>query len=271
MKKIKVPLVAVFLFFFCEVAISQIIYTDVIPDAHIQPYGDSLGSHLTGVPYALDLNNDGITDYNFRGDKAQTSYDFFFQLRLIPENGNEIYNAKLQFDTLIWSSLNWSSQESYLANIYTAPGSSFRQGYWINDNLDGYIGLKFTSLGNTYFGWVHLNRQFYVLDYAYEISGGSINAGVTMSSINENTQKNSFIVYPNPSSGKFSIVAPENIAESFRFSIYNVFGEMIGQYYFDNLIDEKNLNLDITDFPCGVYFLVSDIDGLKKVQKIVRQ
>lgn len=78
----------------------------------------------------------------------------------------------------------------------------------------------------------------------------------TATTINE-MQHNSFIIYPNPSSGIF-YVSGENI-QSYKVFIYNVLGEKI----FEINCKDNNTLINLTRQPKGIYFV--NIDNGKEV------
>jgi hypothetical protein len=82
---------------------------------------------------------------------------------------------------------------------------------------------------------------------AYEF--GSISQGVA-----EMTSKSSFIVYPNPGRGVFSVVLDNKNVELLR--VYDLSGKIVRSY-----AAAKQVEIDIQDQPAGVYFLRAD-DGV---------
>ena len=80
-------------------------------------------------------------------------------------------------------------------------------------------------------------------------------------------KSNSFSIYPNPSNDIINIsLSKDEIKE---IIIFNVYGEKITQ---KNLIVESNLNVDLTDYSNGTYFIVAINNDLSKtVKKFILQ
>lgn len=152
---------------------AQIVYTDVNPD-----------STSTGT-YNLDLNNDGTTDFVIShstapancGGPAGGPPPIWNFIRVSPKGTNQVVDSagtdakKMVLNANINSSiLSWNNSVDLLmarqANSqFCRPG-----GQWRNA-VDGYLGLKLISGGNTYYGWARLNTSgassFTIKDYAY--------------------------------------------------------------------------------------------------------
>ncbi len=164
---------------------AQIIYTDVNPD-----FVSSNGS------YYLDLNNDGIVDFNLNASMS-ASYSYYpgqfwsshyeISLSIQGIGYNKVKNDLLQFplalnagDTIIPSisqlgngQILYHHQHSELFSIGpfgTNVSYSFDSiaGNWTNQN-DRYLGLKINVGGNNYYGWARLvidGYQVTLKDYA---------------------------------------------------------------------------------------------------------
>ena len=80
-------------------------------------------------------------------------------------------------------------------------------------------------------------------------------------------KSNSFSIYPNPSNDIINIsLSKDEIKE---IIIFNVYGEKITQ---KNLIVESNLNVDLSDYSNGTYFIVAINNDLSKtVKKFILQ
>lgn len=157
---------------------AQIVYTD-IADVTISLLGDS--------HYALDLNNDGHVDFILRVMDKEGIH-----LASVSQGPNEVmavYDAyarplQLQYGQKINSQQDWYGLGSY--NMLLAYSSYFSYaGPWNGGAVDGYMGLRFTEGGNTYYGWVRLDlnksaSKMTIMDYAYNSSpGAGIKAGNT--------------------------------------------------------------------------------------------
>ncbi len=72
-------------------------------------------------------------------------------------------------------------------------------------------------------------------------------------------------IYPNPTVGELNVLLPDNV-EATSFSIYNLIGEVIIEQVG---VNKKLLNLDISDYSHGVYYLVLRIDNKQITKKII--
>ena len=164
---------------------AQIIYTDVIPDTIVS---------VTDSMYHLDLNNDGITDFDLT-----YTYDQAWSMDCGSLSQTIISIASIDSNAVLSDSTNLTLALSCPASIdsnavdwsYTTPlnlynyteycyGSDFtvwQTGYSITGSfgLDSckYVGLKFHFGGENYFGWVqlfHTGSTLKVKDYAYNSS-----------------------------------------------------------------------------------------------------
>lgn len=123
--------------------------------------------------FSIDLNHDGIEDYNFSwyGGRFGTS------LYCHGPSGNELAVISsgstplsvIDSNTLVSSSHAWTSAVS--------PGCSVTPGF--TDAGDKFIGVKFMAGTSTYYGWIHISytssKTLTVMSYGYEnVSGTSI-------------------------------------------------------------------------------------------------
>lgn len=181
LKKMKTQLIKSIFFylltsiFYLLKANAQIVYTNVNPDA------------TSSGGYNLDLNNDGITDFiithttstisgspNCSGTKTNNF------IKVSPTGNNQCATNKLVANTIINSSLlTWnSSANQVIASSIWHCGfhpngwswTASYPGHWSNSVI-GYMALKITVNGNTYYGWLGMNTflasTFTIKDYAY--------------------------------------------------------------------------------------------------------
>lgn len=188
---------------------AQIQYTDIIPDDTVTG---------GGATYALDLNNDGTTDFNFfvvntnYSSSFSSASGFYFSSQQIQGIGINASNSSngimidsnytpyaLSNGIAINGAATFTSSGALAANIvsvysysfntyyggaYTGNGSNSSViGNW-QGAVDKYLGLKVQVGTNTYFGWARLtvlsDTQFVIKDYAIQVNPLiSINAGDT--------------------------------------------------------------------------------------------
>jgi hypothetical protein len=166
---------------------AQIVYTDVNPDTTIAMTAVS----NTIKAYGLDLNNDGLTDFNL----IATSHAGPFgnrsnYVKITPINSNKVIDydtinnlpAPLAINSVIGNTGKWWNNDSNQILTGSAWLSFF--GLW-NSSADAYLGLKLMSGQNIYYGWAKLSvtvhgSSFTLKDYAYNsIPNQPILAGET--------------------------------------------------------------------------------------------
>jgi hypothetical protein len=170
-----------------------------IPSAHADIVYTPAHSVVTNAGLRLDLNNDGITDFNI------TNIGSFFA-RNLQVNGNQNPGAGIlrepDFEALPLSSgapIGLDSPEPFarvqsrslkMARAYCSCQNSegyYVVGVWAN-TTDKYLGVRFEFNGQAHFGWVRLSVkaspygkptiQVTLTGYAYETTPNtSINAG----------------------------------------------------------------------------------------------
>ncbi|MEO8147115.1 MAG: T9SS type A sorting domain-containing protein [Bacteroidia bacterium] len=169
--------------FYIKASQAQIVYTNVNPD---------LTFNGNGAVYHLDLNNDGMKDFDITysnsfagpcGDIAQLNY----YIRITPKRFNSIGGDSiislqpLRLDSnsvidknLLWRrdpnqllfSMSWLCQTEYWVGI--------PNGYWIN-TAEKFLPLKLCMGGHTYYGWLGIDVEglntsfgnFTIKDYAF--------------------------------------------------------------------------------------------------------
>ncbi len=217
---------------FSASANAQIVYTDVVPDSQI----DS-----TNIIYHLDLNTDGITDYNITyttltqtitcgGTYLRTSY--IIEVAPLDSNevgrdvsgGNGFPTALLLNSTIDGTSFTWLNGGSRgLAMLgWTCGGPTLMQvhSYLACNFLNAsskYLALRLHVASQVYYGWVRLSVASGVInatifDYAYNSSPGQpILAGeTTATGIIENSFAASINLFPNPATNHLTIALGSN-------------------------------------------------------------
>ncbi len=150
---------------------SKIVYTDVNPDSVI------LKSEIDS--FKLDLNNDGITDFEFDrfhivlcDDNFLGTWAYESNLYIKPASGNNSimtsgsnFPLALDSSTAIAKDSLWATTSQVLLDGATyATGHCITtlptiHGYWLNVS-DKYIGFKFIKANNTYYGWARLSSSY---------------------------------------------------------------------------------------------------------------
>ncbi len=249
---------------FSASANAQIVYTDVIPDDTI-----SQGT------YNLDLNNDGTNDFVIThsvttficaGQPRPNRY-----IRVTPLGTNQVacysgtnatkmtLNANIDASVLTW---NNSVNQLMASRTYHPLGCtpSVQGGQWINA-VNGYLGLKLISSGNTYYGWARLNtldaNSFTIKDYAYNtIPNQHILAGqTTVTGIIENSFASSINLFPNPADNQLTI-SPDVSGGKLKIenvTIYDLTGREVYTENHRTPNSNPEIIIDVSKFPKGIY------------------
>ena len=180
---------------------------------------------ITGINadtlYALDLNNDGVPDFTFAkhiktyricngnpddGTRGTKRVPINF-ITMSPENGNAIADFSISADStfpLAFSDLAvingatalWSDSINQILDVFAPAsicGGLYESGLLIPENITNktvFLGLRFVSGGNPYYGWVKISvtvggsvsgfetHNLNIMSYAYNKSSDqAIRAG----------------------------------------------------------------------------------------------
>jgi hypothetical protein len=149
----------------------------------------------------------------------------------------------------------------------TTPGGSFPNVLRIHEHLVK-IDSAYAILGSTVIGALELYRDtlnnyiFMANNIHYPaciVHADKNNAVQTVeyyyatvaNGIEEYSSGNSVVVFPNPSSAKFSVQSPGFKVKSFE--IYNLLGECVGKEALIN--EQESISCDLRSQPDGMYFL----------------
>jgi Secretion system C-terminal sorting domain len=157
-----------------NVANASIVYTDVNPDTVVTQIYDGKQS------YNIDLNSDGINDFNIeitKGTFYGTPYAYVTAFGL--NTGNSFlstssngYPDALNVNKAISSTAGTWSGNGYLAGKFGTQNGNF----FFDATRNKYLGVRFTIGANTtqyYYGWIRISvssngNTFTVYDFAYE-------------------------------------------------------------------------------------------------------
>ena len=166
-----------------KVAEAQIIYTDINPDYTHPDWTSGL--------YLLDINNDGIADFEFhtKGFNAAGYYGSCDWASKYMEalGSNEIMNIGKPVDNgfLIGSQENWNDNADLVKLICSNSSSDdycfcHYSGNWEDEWGSKFIGLRFVKDNMTFYGWIRLKLiANFLEDYAFQsIPGEPIISGV---------------------------------------------------------------------------------------------
>jgi hypothetical protein len=180
-------------------SLAQIEYIDVNPD--VTTNACYINGNTCYTHYVLDLNNDGINDFDFsvQAEPGCAAFKNIY-LKVWPANENSVGTTKLTYNDLIDSNSSWkwyTDLRSFETVCYgSCDGrpcsiSKYFYGNW-NDTTEGYLALKVMIDNQDHYGWLRLSvlstfdfsmnipYGFTIMDYAFNRSPGQmIHAGQT--------------------------------------------------------------------------------------------
>ncbi len=249
------------LFIFSNRLYSQIIYTDVTPDA------------TPNVTYPLDLNNDAIVDFMIQ---FGSSGGVATGVMCYPQNNNAYAGDFAGGLHLPWALSTSSAICASLTTWYDSnnPGTmglGASTGYWPGAT-NKYLALKLVVGSNTYYGWARLDflamsGSFTIKDYAYQSTPNTcIQPGQTVSGIDENTNKTISSIFPNPFISSTTIQTIANLKNA-SLTICNSYGQTVKQI---KNISGQTVSLCRDNLSSGVYFIrLTEENKIIAVEKLI--
>ena len=155
------------------------------------------------------------------------------------------------------------------------------------DNTTSVAGNTFTAnlAGGTYL-WIdcvtnntiatETNQSFTPTtpgDYAVIVSDGTCSdtsdCVTSTVGLNENTLSKGFEIFPNPTSGDFTIAVSGIAADKVTVIITEANGKIIMTEEFTNVTESIQLPVDISGVENGIYFVTISANDLKSVRRVV--
>jgi hypothetical protein len=161
-----------------------------------------------GQPVSIDLNQDGIADFQFNlmSSDADCSPEYDFTLK--PLTGGAVVGSPIRSYAPYASTLRQGAKIGPSAHFSASAGdgvtiensffaycsNSYHRsllGHWGGNPQNRYLGVKFLTNGTTHYGWIRLASNFvnrkaisaHIIAYAYEtVANKKISAGATSSS-----------------------------------------------------------------------------------------
>jgi hypothetical protein len=256
-----------------HISYSQVVYTNLRPNENYscKKFGCT---HL----YPLDVNNDGVTDFELQVSKTGQILLYNATVSVLASTGNAIanYGAALSGGTLINSSLIWTTSAT-LRSYRDYSGFGGPKGFYgsWSTGTDQYLGLRFNLGADSFYGWVRLNinvstssASLTIKDYAFDntvnhsIQAGSI-AGARFSSDQMNNQMDTELnVFPNPANLISTISITLDKVQHVVVSLSDIHGKLLKQVYTGNLNSGySEFNVDISNLSSGIYFYKIESDN----------
>ena len=155
---------------------AQVVYND------FQDIVINSGGRYSYNSYPLDLNSDGITDFQLN---IGTYYTTYFSINA-SVSGNALQNSTV-YPTWTVGKLNFNDEIGHNHSIGASYMGSITYGSFRGGVTDKYVGVRFNVNSVTYYGWMRLDvkadfSQIVIKDFAYESSPNAlIKAGATSS------------------------------------------------------------------------------------------
>jgi hypothetical protein len=246
---------------------AQIVYTDINPDV------------ASNSSYSLDLNNDGVMDFNISAISMNLSDGYSSYVNAYGLNGNRVatslnssYAKGFSSGTTIDGSAIWSAQGTLKSKYnYCVPfGGCSSGGSGSFGGPEKFLGLQLVLNGQSYYGWARLKKVsvsnnsalFTIKDYAFDSTPNhSIFAGATSgarlateNSLNENSLR--MDVFPNPSFNSTIISFSLPLSENISLKIFDMSGKLISTLA-DKIFEEGDNEVvwNAREVNAGIYFL----------------
>jgi len=142
-----------------------------------------------------------------------------------------------------------------------------------------FLGLRFDSAGNTFYGWArssipHNGTSFTLKDYAYNsvpddgiLAGdmGSISTGIS------STALRGMQLAPNPFSTVLSITLPTGTTGAVNFRVLSLLGQAVMTRTIAATSGPSAITLDLGSLAPGTYLLEIETGGERIVRKVVKE
>lgn len=243
----------------------QIQYTDVDPD-----------EVLEGTRFLLDLNGDGITDYEISNDGVFSGVTPGTTARVYTENSQSIlglnaggnYNypyTLFEGEAIDADATTWITDPNY--QTLNWQGCAYTNSQWCDGQIDKYMGLRINVDGNQHYGWVRMDipadaSSITIKDYAFNtVPGEGILAGEALSAQDNNFE--GFVQFVDQNN-ILNLQSQSSVIDN--VTIYNIAGQSIIQTNLNSLRGTINLG----DLSQGVYLAIVSVEGQNKTFKLVR-
>ena len=246
-------------------AVGQIEYTDLSPDVG----GDVL--------YLLDLDNNGVVDYNVGHFYANIVLNVYFYdasnsfINTTSAVGVNYPTALDMGDTISSGNSNWDAGGAFnILGVYGGVNgcNSRPSAEFCGAVGDKYLGLKFDIDGATHYGWARIAAvtgsptNWAIKDYAYNTTADeAINAGQTTLSINDNELANSVEVI-----AVDKTITVNNLDNAVNYNVYSLTGQVLQSGKLESGANSINMNTVAS----GIYVLeLTDTETQAKFAKKV--
>jgi hypothetical protein len=154
---------------------------------------------------------------------------------------------------------------------YVEPGFRITDNYETDEDLRSRVvitsdlGKRNDTLWAELSGWKYV--RYKVVDQSGNVSATvERNVRVVVTSLDEVTNETSLSIYPNPSTGKFTISSKETMTGNTEVTLYNVLGAKV--YSQTITMSGKTAEIDAEGLPSGIYLLQLTNNGKQYTQRV---
>ena len=270
-------------------AIAEVIYTDIEPDIVI---------NNTGQMFLLDINDDGITDFNFLFSTTNfANFPYygginFYQLNAIfalPQNDNAIAAFTGSYGAYIYPYVieegvsigpltgNFSDKsiQTMAYQFYAIIQSYFyypliNVGDWVFGETKKYVGLQLHANDSIYYGWLRLdvatnNRSFTVRDFALETVAETAISTFIPVAINQISPTLNCDIFANANTVHINLNSAN--FKNASATIYDLNGRQILEQELSN----GNNRILVDNVPAGMYIVYVICENQTKSETILLQ
>jgi len=221
--------------------------------------GDVTGNHGNNDYWIVKLTNTGAISW--QKTLGGSGYESAYHIRQSTDGGFLVFGVSSSNDGDLTD--NNGAGDSWVVKL-TGTGSISWQKSLGGSLADGtYYGSETSDGGYIIAGQSQSNDG--------DVTGnhGSNDCWIVKLSfpndIKENSELDKFIIYPNPTSGKLSIILEERNATS--ITIRNSLGQLMQS---EKHLFTNQLELDLSTYPTGIYLLQLEVDGQVVTKKILK-
>jgi len=231
------------------------------------PYWHGPGGGHTSGNVNIDINNDGLDDFNFIGHFYHSHTSSSNYLGIYSLRNNQVLTSD-QPDQENWilplfegneisDEYSWSTDTAVLLDSYYSARTyeNWSYGLFNQQQYSYYVGLKLNDYENPQFAWIKFDFKRYV-EYGYQTK----NIGID-ELLNETIH-----ISPNPASDYFFINIDNNNIINNRLCIYNSSGKIVEEISIRN----QSNKISTINYPKGIYLLIVKNNGeIIKTEKLI--
>jgi hypothetical protein len=140
---------------------------------------------------------------------------------------------------------------------------------------DDNLGLAIDKKGNLYTSGDYMANPFIIGSDTLRLTGNEsiftakFDYTCIVSDIKEKKDKNEVAIYPNPSTGKYTLSVTENANISIRYNVYSPQGKLVAEQKNIFVLPDSSIQLDLSNLDNGIYLLSVQVGELNKKFKLL--